>query len=250
MSAVRAGNLFLVETLLRRISPEFPEFGKSLNGNKQNLLHLAVEGNPEEFLDAASKRKGGGEGGGEGGGGGSPEEDKESAKRRVDCLSFILVKFPDFTEAKDYLDRTPLVLASIRGNHQAMAELIRAGADVTTTDGRGSTALHFVVELDRTEDAEECLRELLKVHRRREGRGLPSILEVPNGFGVTPLGRAILTLYKYVPSLPLPSPSLLPPLSPPSPSLLLPFSLPSPSLLPPFSLLPFIPCYQHRFPPN
>lgn len=77
-----------------------------------------------------------------------------------------------------------------------MTELIRAGADVTTTDGRGRTPLHFVVELDKAEPARECLTCLLKVHKWREEKGLPSILETPNGLGVTPLGRAILTLYK------------------------------------------------------
>lgn len=78
MSSVRSGNLLLSETLLRRFCPECKDFGKELNGNKQNLLHVAAEGNNEDYTP--------------------PDEDTE--KRRIECLRYIIIKFPEFIESK------------------------------------------------------------------------------------------------------------------------------------------------------
>eukprot|EP01126_Amoeba_proteus_P041067 TRINITY_DN4407_c0_g1_i6.p1 TRINITY_DN4407_c0_g1~~TRINITY_DN4407_c0_g1_i6.p1 ORF type:complete len:1181 (+),score=271.28 TRINITY_DN4407_c0_g1_i6:3083-6625(+) len=170
MSAARSGNIVLADLLLRRHNEI--GFGRSLNKDKQNLLHLAVDSDK---------------------GWTSTDE----IDRKLQFMRFILKKFPNFIEARDYLERTPLLLASTRGNALAIEELLRAGADITACDGRGSNSLHFVVELDRPESTQDCLNVLLRAHKTRQEENQPvNILELSNRMGFTPLGRAILVIYK------------------------------------------------------
>lgn len=60
----------------------------------------------------------------------------------METVRAILQYKPDL-EARDELGWTPLIIAASAGSLEVVKELVGAGADVTATNGRDQTALHY-----------------------------------------------------------------------------------------------------------
>eukprot|EP01124_Arcella_intermedia_P011628 TRINITY_DN18052_c0_g1_i1.p1 TRINITY_DN18052_c0_g1~~TRINITY_DN18052_c0_g1_i1.p1 ORF type:complete len:1424 (-),score=349.46 TRINITY_DN18052_c0_g1_i1:31-4302(-) len=176
LSSAKGGNCVLAEILLAQTGDSL-SYACATNKEEQNLCHLVTQ-----YLISKPSHV-------------------------SDYLTLMLSKFPDLIEKRDFLRRTPLAYAAKFGNFDAMTILLLNGANPNVIDTTGNTPLHYVVELENEDNAKACLKLLLNARTLSSKQTLTAssspekdlfqdILEARNSVGVTPLGRAILLMYR------------------------------------------------------